>query len=167
MSRTTSRLASICAPLFVSLLALFAGCATPDDSCKTNDTRVCACPGGSSSSQTCSAGEWGECACGTNPHPGGPDGGHGAQPDAAQSHVAKHGDICFSQDDCNSGTNLLCVIVHAGDTQGSCRLACSTFGNCLSDPTASKMFDSDCCDLANGTSVCANQQTVPAGVTCH
>jgi hypothetical protein len=157
--------------LFVTMITMLslAACASPPDDCKTNDTRPCLCPGGTSSSQTCSGGGWGACVCGGNP--GGPDAGggpHGNTPDAPpQGNKPKHGDICKAPDfDCGTGTNLVCVVDQQGDTQGVCRLACGSFSDCLQDSQASSKFDTDCCDIGNGSQVCGQSSQWPSGA-CH
>jgi hypothetical protein len=147
--------------LFVALITSVVACATPEETCKTNETRPCVCPGGAPSSQTCKAGGWGECVCGA---PGGPDASmHTGGPDAAPSGP-KHGDICVSPSfSCGTGNNLICVVDHQGDTQGVCRFACGSFSDCLNNSQASSKFDTDCCDILNGSRVCGQSDNWPAG----
>ncbi len=157
---------------------LVAACATDDTSCSLNDTRNCICAGGAAGAQSCDAnGKWGACNCGGGGGGGGTGGGGGGGGGGgtggggggggSNTTLKHHGDICTaSAFDCGSTTNLVCIVDHPGDSQGSCRLACSTFAECLNNADARAKFDTSCCDVGNGTMTCGNSNNWPEG-TCH
>jgi len=151
---------------FVTLVAIATGCAAPDETCKTNDTRACLCSGGMPGAQSCVNGTWGACSCGVNPDQPDANTSHPDQPDARPSPTHEHGDLCKAPDfDCGDD-GLVCVVDHQGDTQGMCRRSCTTFSDCLHDDSARSKFDTDCCDIANGTSACDNKSNLPSGAVC-
>ena len=153
--------------ILLSSVGTLSGCATEDASCSLNDTRSCQCAGGATGAQTCDAnGDWAVCACASGGGGGGGGGGGSGSGSGGGGTVKKHGDTCATQTDCGSGTNLVCVVDHPGDSQGICRLACSTFSQCLGNPEALHLFDTACCDIGNGTSTCGNEDNWPEDA-CH
>ena len=134
-------------------LAITVSCASNQDSCQNNDTKVCACAGGTSGVQTCTDGEYGTCQCGSGPGSG----------DAGSS--IKHVDVCVAPAfDCGGpATGLDCVTDHPGDSQGICRRVCTSFSVCLNDDQARSRFDTDCCPINGGSRVCDMSSMFPSG----
>lgn len=99
-------------------------------------------PGGS-----CGPGPSGaDCFCGEDPGP-----------------AFSHGDLCAPDTSGACGfpsSGLLCVVENQGDTQGVCRLVC-TQNECLFDDDTVNALDTECCDVFNGSRVCANDQVYP------
>lgn len=151
-------------PLFCGVLLAFAGsgCAS-DAACDLNETRACVCPTGQSGAQACDAnGDWTPCSCAGDGGGGGGGGNGGGG--GGNGATFKHGTVCLAPTyACGTATNLLCTVDQQGDAQGVCRLSCSTFADCLDNDDARSRFDTECCEVGNGTRVCGNQNEWPAG----
>lgn len=153
--------------LVLSLVAGAAACATDSSSCDLNETRACVCPDGQPGAQSCDAsGDWTACSCtgGSGAGGGGGGGGGGGSGGGSGGATFKHGTICTSPNfACGTANNLVCTVEEPTDSQGVCRLSCSTFGDCLNNADALNRFDTDCCDIGNGSRVCGQKSQWPDG----
>ena len=148
-----------------ALACVVAGCTTnnmppgpppppPGQDCIDNTNTPCLCADGHSSVQTCVAGHYAACQCDGQPPP----------PPPPPGPTKKHGDVCVApQFDCGSNTNIECIVDHPTDAQGICRRVCGSFSDCLNDSDALHRFDTDCCDIGNGTRACGMKSMFPAG----
>lgn len=169
--------------LFLALLTVLASCGVPPEPmvCVKGTTMGCACTGGKSGVQTCEGDGFGACICdGTPVCKAGStqacactDGSKGVQSctdnkwgtcQCMMSPSFRHGDVCKEPDyECGQRNNLVCVVDQEGDTQGQCRLVCTTFSDCLRSDDARGKFDTNCCKIKNGTRVCGQRKYFPAG----
>ena len=126
---------------------------------------------GADAIEVCNDGSWGSYSCDTlcqqQGEAGGSCGPAGGSDDClCESGPAEpvHGSLCDSNDSSACGfpsSGLLCVVENQGDVQGTCRVVCNTFLECTDNDEALNAFDTECCDVFNGSRVCANDSVYP------